>query len=633
MADVRLSEYYLYYGLILARLYSRTSRKRQFYKRRLRQQINSLQKLAVASPENYSHRHLLLVAEMARIRGRRWQAMAFYDEAIEAARANEYLQIEALASEHAARFYLGIGREKTARFYMLDASYAYQRWGATAKHDALSVQYPQLHLEKAGKNRDLALTQSSTQLEIAAVLKAAKLISSEVFLGGLLRKLMQVLIENAGAEKVVLLLNKGGNYRIEGVATTGKGSEPDQFSVLKAVPLAESDDIAKSVVSYVSRVGEKVILNDATREKGFSKDPYITKNQCRSILCAPLIHKEEISAIIYLENNLTPYAFTPAHAEFLETISGQMTISLENARLFERTKVFARSANRFVPHDLLSLFGRQFEETSLGDGVLQENMTIFVSDIRGFTALSENMSPQQNFKFINDYLKQVGPVIRENKGFVGKYTGDGLMAFFPGSADDAVKSALETLRRLSEYNKKRVAGGQPAIRTGIGLHRGSAMLGIIGEAERLQCDAMSDAANLAARLEGLSSIYGASILISEQVFDVLDDAGKHQHRFLGLAQIVGREKPAAIYELFGGDPDEIVIRKSQTRCDFEAGVDHYSAQRLDQACESFREVLRLNPKDAAARLYFEDSSRLIRDGLPANWVGAPALSAKKLPPA
>ena len=189
---------------------------------------------------------------MARITGKRWQAMALYDDAIEAARASEYLQIEALAAEHAARFYLEIGRENTARYYMLDASYAYRKWGATGKLHALRDQYPQLHLDAVTTDTTTVAAQGGTQLEIAAVLKAAKLISSEVFLAGLLRQLMQVLIENAGAEKVVLLLNKEDEYFIEGVATTGQGSQPDQLSVLKAVPLEKSKEIPRSVVSYVS---------------------------------------------------------------------------------------------------------------------------------------------------------------------------------------------------------------------------------------------------------------------------------------------------------------------------------------------------------------------------------------------
>ena len=182
------------------------------------------------------------------------------------------------------------------------------------------------------------------------------------------------------------------------------------------------------------------------------------------------------------------------------------------------------------------------DEARLGDSI-ERDMIILVSDIRGFTAISEDMTSQESFEFINTYLSQMGPVIRDHHGFVGKYTGDGMMAFFPTNADDAVQASVATLRELASYNEQRAEAGEAPLRIGIGLHTGSAMLGIIGEAERMQCDAMFDAANLASRLEGLSKIYGAAIVVSKSVLDGLSDADHYHHRSLGNAQVKGRAAP------------------------------------------------------------------------------------------
>ena len=169
---------------------------------------------------------------------------------------------------------------------------------------------------------------------------------------------------------------------------------------------------------------------------------------------------------------------------------------------------------RFVPREFLRFLEREsIVDVRLGDQVLKE-MSILFADIRSFTTLSEGMSPEENFNFLNSYLSRVGPVIRNRRGFIDKYIGDAVMALFPESADDALQAAIAIQKEVAIYNRYRQKSGYRAIAIGIGLHRGSLMLGTIGEEQRMESTVISDAVNLASRLEELTKVYGVSILIS-----------------------------------------------------------------------------------------------------------------------
>ena len=293
----------------------------------------------------------------------------------------------------------------------------------------------------------------------------------------------------------------------------------------------------------------------------------------------------------------------------------------------ELEKIATASA-RFVPTEFLKFLHKDsIVDAKLGDSV-QAEMTILFSDIRSFTSLSEDMSPKENFDFINDYLSRVGPVIRHHNGFIDKYIGDGIMALFPESAEDAVRAAIDMQEQILLYNEDRQRSGKASISVGIGLHTGSLMLGTIGEEERMESTVISDAVNLASRLEGLTKLYGAAIVISQQTLSQLEDSSLYHYRFLDKVKVEGKKDLVSVYEVFDGDPQEIIELKVKTRSNFEKGIVLYNQKRTDkmrkgfkqieEARQLFKDVLQVNPNDTAAKLYIKRCGRLQKYGMVLN---------------
>ncbi|MCA1992389.1 MAG: response regulator [Coleofasciculus sp. S288] len=261
---------------------------------------------------------------------------------------------------------------------------------------------------------------------------------------------------------------------------------------------------------------------------------------------------------------------------------------------------------RFVPHEFLRFLGHNsIMNVRLGDQVQQE-MTIMFSDIRSFTTMSEGMSPKENFDFINSYLNRVGPSIRQHKGFIDKYIGDAIMALFPEAAEDALQAAIDMQKQVSLYNMHRQKTGYAAIAIGIGLHTGSLMLGTIGEEQRMESTVISDAVNLASRLEDLTKVYGASIIISEQTLLGLNDQTNYHYRFLGQIPVKGKKELVSVFDVFDADPIQIFDLKLRTRSKFEDAIILYHAKKIQEAYQIFKEILQINDQDKAARLYIKN---------------------------
>ena len=268
-----------------------------------------------------------------------------------------------------------------------------------------------------------------------------------------------------------------------------------------------------------------------------------------------------------------------------------------------------KSFSRFVPRQFLGHLGREsVVDITLGDQV-QQVMTILFQDIRSFTTLSEGMTPKENFDFINAFLGRLGPIIRENDGFVDKYIGDAIMALFPSEATRAVDAAIAMQKRVERYNGRRMEVGFDPIRIGIGLHTGSLMLGTIGEEERMEGTVISDSVNVASRMEGLTKTFGAPVVMSEATLQNLDDPTKYNIRFLGKSKVKGKAKSLSVFEILDGETDAAAKLKMDTKGDFERGVHHFFKKKLDEAEERFRKVLDVNPNDKAAQLYMANIER------------------------
>lgn len=283
---------------------------------------------------------------------------------------------------------------------------------------------------------------------------------------------------------------------------------------------------------------------------------------------------------------------------------------------------------RFVPNDYLRFLRKKsITDVQLGDHV-SKVMGVMFSDIRSFTTLSETMTAKENFAFVNSYLSQVSPEIRNHHGLIVKFLGDGMMAVFPEGADDGLAAGVATLQAVDRFNEARQQTASKPIRVGIGIHLGQMMLGMVGEANRMQGDAFSDTINLTARLEGLTKFYGVSLLISGQVLDHLSHPEQYQIRFLDRAIVKGRSEPIAVYEILDGECEAVRSLKLQTQPDFEQGIEYYRKGDLAGARTAFEQVLTAHPADKTAQLYLERVETLRDRGLPNHWTGVWTFSEK-----
>jgi class 3 adenylate cyclase/FixJ family two-component response regulator len=289
-----------------------------------------------------------------------------------------------------------------------------------------------------------------------------------------------------------------------------------------------------------------------------------------------------------------------------------------NQKLEELLTAFGR----FVPHEYLRFLRKKsITEVQLGDHV-SKVMAVMFSDIRSFTTLSESMSAKDNFAFINTYLQLVTPRIHVHHGLIVKFLGDGIMAVFPDTANDALIAGVDVFQAVKEWNQGRCKAGEKPIEIGIGLHVGHIMLGMVGEQNRMQGDAFSDSINLTARLEGLTKFYGVSLLISGEVLDHATNADEFQLRFLDRAIVKGRNEAISVYEVLDAADDTIRELKLKTQPDFEEGLQLYQQKdQLEAARACFERVIAVNPEDKTALLYVDRIDQLLTQGVPEDWQG------------
>jgi two-component system sensor histidine kinase ChiS len=316
----------------------------------------------------------------------------------------------------------------------------------------------------------------------------------------------------------------------------------------------------------------------------------------------------------------------------LESVAGFLGSALSNQGLFRRVKAQADAFARFVPREFLLCLGRtEVADVRLGDHVRRE-MTVLFADIRDFTTWSEGMTPEENFDFLNGYLGHVGPAVVEHKGFVDKYVGDGIMALFPGSPDDAVGAAVAMHARLDAFNRARRAGGAPRgggerdVRIGVGLHTGALILGTIGFADRMDSTVVADAVNVAARLEGLTKLCGARILASGDTLARLSPEARARlpHRPVGRVRLRGKDRPVEVLEVLAADPPGLVEMKLRGQARLADGLDAFAAGRFAEARAIFAD---LSPDDPLRSLYVARCESQERRGAPEGWDGGQTLDA------
>jgi PAS domain S-box-containing protein len=281
-------------------------------------------------PENFENRAALVGAEIARIEGRELDAERLYEHAIRSAQANGFVHNEALAHELAARFYAARGFETIAHAYLRNAWHCHLRWGAVGKVRQLEELYPHLREEAPAPAPDSTIGTSVEQLDLGTVMKASQAVAEEIVLEKLIKTLMMIALEHVGAERGLLILSHGDELRIAAEARTGR----DGVDVQVQDALVTPSDVPGSLLRYVIRSQESVILDDASVQNLFLEDEYVREQRPRSVLCLPLVKQAELMGVLYLENKLAPRVFTPKRLAMLELLASQAAISLDHARLY-----------------------------------------------------------------------------------------------------------------------------------------------------------------------------------------------------------------------------------------------------------------------------------------------------------
>jgi signal transduction histidine kinase/class 3 adenylate cyclase/ActR/RegA family two-component response regulator len=400
---------------------------------------------------------------------------------------------------------------------------------------------------------------------------------------------IQVIVNNLSLENYTIIQASNG---LEAIEMIDKGVKPDLILLDVMMPRMTGYEVCKKVRERFAALEMPIVMLTAKNQtedlvEGFNlgANDYLTK---------PFIKKELLARIK-----------THIHLAKLNAAYG-----------------------KFVPHEFLRLLGQEsIIDVKLGDN-LQREMSVMFSDIRSFTSISEQMTPEENFDFINSYLGRVSPVIRKHHGFIDKYIGDAVMALFPESADDALQAAIEMQQEVTVFNQRRQAHGYLPITIGVGVHTGNLMLGTIGEEQRMESTVIADAVNLASRLEGLTKLYAAGILISDRTLHNLDDLTKYSYRFVDRVKVKGKNQPVAVFEVYDGDAEPLKQLKKQTQTNFEQAVVVYHQQNFVQSQQMFQAVLAINPVDKAAKLYYDRCAKYLKSGIPEGWTGIEAMDEK-----
>lgn len=367
-----------------------------------------------------------------------------------------------------------------------------------------------------------------------------------------------------------------------------------------------------SIVKQVVQEQETIITRNARHEKQWKTCDSIHTHELRSILAAPIIVHGQVKGIIYLDNHQATSVFNLRDKEIVEIFATQAAIAMNNAENYAKeqaaraqSEATLKMFKRFVPTQFIESIAKGDINTLERGLAKQENLTILFSDIRDFTAISENMPPEDVFYFLNSYLRQMDTPIRRNNGFVDKFIGDAIMALFDKTPADAVNAGLEMIMRLLQYNSARMKRGDAIIQIGIGINTGDVTIGVVGSKTRMDTTVLGDAVNIAARIESLTQTYRCPLIISGETYRHIENNDSFLVRFIDRVQVKGKRAPTELYEVFNHDPVSIQARKQRYQTLLQDAYQAYSQGQWQQSEKLFRQYRQFFPEDLIVTPFLE----------------------------
>lgn len=599
----------------MGRVRNTSGRERSESLKRLKKIHRRFEKWSRLSPINFESRRLILEA------GFRWTdhaaATRILTDATDSAEAHGYRHLVAISEELLARVHFLSGRHEAAHRALERALESYQAWGARGKLQRMKEEFPWLEIPEdfAAVEGEVRPKTGGDATDVVSLLQVTQSFSEEVRLEELLERVLAACVESAGARRGALVVEGEAGLVVEAIAAHGENN-----AVVKAAPL-EGGGLAATVVRYVARTGESVVLDDAVSDSRFASDPYVQRCSQLSVLCCPLIYRGRRTGLLYLENDLERGAFGGRQVRLVEVLANQAAISLEHARVQEGSEDMIRSFARFVPKEMVEILGKaNVVDVRPGDAVSRE-MTVLFSDLRGYTRFTELLDPREGFSWLNAYLERISPIVGFYGGFIDKFVGDAIMALFPGDVTNALRAAVGMLQELGPLNVGRGGDGAAGFRAGVGLHFGSVMLGSVGSSRRLDITAIGDAVNLASRIEAVTKLLDASLLITDAVCRRLQKAEEFSIRPVGRVRVEGRDAPLELYEVLDGDtPDRAESKGSICETMLE-GIRLFQERSFRQAEEVFGLCLETRADDAVAHLYRTAARAFVEDPPGEDWFG------------
>ncbi|HEX9260661.1 MAG TPA: adenylate/guanylate cyclase domain-containing protein, partial [Acidimicrobiales bacterium] len=598
---------------------------------RFARDLGQMRAWAANCPVNFLHLQQMMEGELIRLHGDVNEAVARFEEAIESAHASGFVRDEAMANELAGRCLLAAGRQKPAEGYIRAAYHLYERWGARRKvahmeREQASVLFP----EGAPLTPDQLAVRSTTSrdlgvasLDMTSVIRASQAISGELIEDQLWGVTLPLLLESAGGQRGCVVVRREGRLVVESQARApGVTDDRPPFS---AEAIAGEVALPLSVVNYVLRTNEPVVVNDINDAGRFARDSYLLRARPQSAVCVPLSRHSRFQGVVYMENNLASGVFTNDRIEVIKLLAAQASISLENAGLYQEQVRLTEAQGRFVPRQFLESLDRpDIAQVGLGDHVAKE-MSVLFADLRGFTPIAEQMHPRKLIDLLNRYFASAEPPISAAGGFIDSFRGDEIMALFDAGADNAVEAGIGMTRALDRFNETAVALDDPPLRVGIGVNTGPMLLGTVGVAGRIQCSVVGDTVNAASRIEQLTKSYAARFLIGQRTFERLEHPERFSLRAIDRVAVKGKTQPFDVYEVLDAETAERRAAKEATTTLLSEVVAAYRARAFADALVGARRGREMDPADLVLALYISRCEVFLRSPPPDDWQGVEAL--------